>query len=152
MAKIPVLIYRDFFMLKFIGMLTTAILFIFTFSLGCGGQLKGEGAHTFYLYGKTNSAKIESMSEQSADSFIYLKGNLYGESVIFYNKSNLKSFIKGLNATAVFSEVGEDFNCEYYYSPKIKGSIILNGKKINLHVCYQKDYIVVGTPIVYGSF
>ena len=139
-------------MLKIFIKAFTVFLFIMAFSLQSGGQLIGDSNHTFYLYGKSNSAKIHTISEKEAKNFIYFKFNLSGESVIFYNKDNLKKTIKDLNANLIFSENGEDFNCEYYYSKQIKGGIILNGEKINLHVCYLGDQIVVGTPIVYGSF
>ncbi len=139
-------------MLKFSIKAFTVIFFIFTFSLGYGGQLQGEGEHTFYLYQKSSSAKIYTTSEEDAKNFIYFKKDLTGESVVFYNKENLLKLLSELNATLIFEENGEDFSCEYYFSPKLTNQIILRGNKINLHVCSRDGIFTVGTPLVFGSF
>ena len=139
-------------MFKLLFKIIVACAFVLCFLIGGGSSLKGEGSHTFYLYSKSSNAKIVTLSEENASNFLYLKSNLKGESVIFYNKNKVASLINELRARKIFIESGDDFHCEYYYSNKINDYVILKGKKVNLHVCYSKDYISVGTPIIFGSF
>ena len=139
-------------MFKLLLKIILSILFCLCFLLDGGSFLKGDGNHTFYLYSKSSNAKIVTLTEDKSYYFLYFKNSLKGESVIFYNQEKVKNLIDGLSAKKIFCEKGEDFNCEYYYSTKIDDFVILNGQKINLQVCYQKDYIAVGTPIVFGSY
>ena len=139
-------------MFKLIYKLIIAIAFIFSFCLESGGELKGEGNHTFYFYSKSSQATIKTFSEQQAKQHVYFKNCLKGESVEFFSEDNAKIFIDSLNAKYVFCEFGEDFSCKYYYTDKIQNYVILNGNKINLHLSYSKDVYTVGSPIIFGSF
>ena len=130
-----------------------AFIFIFlTISLDSGGNIKGEGNHTFYLYDKSSNAVIKVMQEDDAKQFFYLKNNLKGESVEFFNENSALNLITQLNAQYVFSEKGENFYCKYYYTDEIKDHVTINGHKVNLHLSYGKDVYTIGTPIIFGSF
>lgn len=139
-------------MFKIVYKLFTLTLFIFAINLGCGGSIKGEGNHTFYFYSKSSNATIKTISESKSKYFLYFKNNLKGESVEFFNEHSALDFINQLKANYVFSEIGEDFYCEYYYSNKIKDYVIINGHKVNLHLSYGNEVFTVGTPIIFGSF
>ena len=139
-------------MFKFIAKIISLFLLALSVSLDSGGNLAGEGAHTFYFYSKSSSAKMITLSYEQTKDFIYFKNQLKGESVVFYDCKKAKDLLAELNAKLVFKEKGEDFDCEYYYSPQISNAIYLNGKRINLHFCYSKDRVVVGSPLVFGSF
>ena len=139
-------------MFKLFFKILVACAFCLCVLIGGGGNLKGEGTHTFYLYNKSSNAKIITLLENSASNFTYFKNDLKGEIVIFYDNQKASALIKNLNAKKVFIESGEDFYCEYYYSKKIRDYIVIDGKKINLHVSYSKDYVLVGTPIIFGGF
>ena len=140
------------FMLKFIAKLFVFLLFVFSVSIESGGKLKGEGLHTFYFYSKSSSAKIKTLPETQANSFIYLKNSLKGESVTFSSKEGALNLLSQLNAKSVFSEEGTDFYCEYYYSEQIKNYIMLNGKRVNLHLSCNDGLFCLGSPIIFGSF
>lgn len=43
-------------------------------------------------------------------------------------------------------------SCEYGYSPLIKNYLVINGKKINVQIVYKDGYVVVGTPVILGSY
>ena len=126
--------------------------FCLCFLLDCGGSLRGEGLHTFYFYQKSSNAKIITLSNQDSTYFLYFKQFLKGESVIFYDNKKAYELIENLSAKKVFNENGNDFDCEYYFSAKLTDYIILNGKKVNLHVCHLNNYLIVGSPINFGSF
>ncbi|MBQ7374059.1 MAG: YwmB family TATA-box binding protein [Clostridia bacterium] len=139
-------------MFKLLFKFSVALLFCLCFCLDFGGNLKGEGSHTFYFYNKSSNAKIITLTEEKANYFIYFKNSLKGESVVFYDQKRVNELLNELSAKKVFCESGDDFNCEYYYAEKIDDYIILKGNKINLHVCFTKNGVLVGTPIVFGSF
>ena len=134
--------------LKLLGLITLA----FSLCFQSGGNLCGEGVHEFYLCSPSSNAKIVRREENSCSNFIYIKGSLKGEKVTFYKREELNHLIKELNAKLVFTETGDDFLCEYYYTDKLDGYIFLKNKKINLHVSYQENLFLVGTPIIFGSY
>ena len=139
-------------MFKLLLKIILSILFCLCFLIDGGSFLKVDGLHTFYLYSKSSNAKIVTLTEDKAYYFTYFKNSIKGESVIFYNEEKVIKLISDLSAKKMFCENGENFHCEYYYTDKIDDYVILNGEKINLHVCYLEDYISVGTPIVFGSY
>ena len=134
--------------LKLLGLITLN----FSLCFQSGGNLCGEGIHEFYLCSPSSNAKIVRRTENDCANFIYLKGSLKGEKVTFYNEKELSRLIKDLNAKLVFTETGDDFFCEYYYTDKLCDFIFLKNQKINLHVSYQNDLFLVGTPIIFGSY
>ena len=139
-------------MFKLIYKLIIAVAFIFSFCLESGGELKGEGNHTFYLYNKSSQATIKTLNEEQAKTFLYFKNSLKGESVEFFSEDNALKLINDLNVKYVFCEKGEDFSCTYYYTDKIKNYVVLNGNKVNLHLSCGKGVYTVGSPIIFGSF
>lgn len=139
-------------MLKIMLKLLISLLFILSFSIESGGKLKGEGIHTFYLYSQSSSATIKTVPEDKTDHFIYFKNSLKGESVTFTNKEKAINLLKDLNANSIFIEQANDFYCEYFYSEKIDGYIMLNGQRINLHLSITNGLYTVGSPIIFGSF
>lgn len=139
-------------MIKFFSKIFVGVLFFLSFSVDCGGILKGDGAHYFYLYDDSSLAKTVTLNENSAKYFFYLKGFLKGESVVFNSKERANALIDEYSASLVLCESGKDFYCEYFYSPKIKNFIYIDGKKVNLHFSYSKEKVKVGTPLIFDSF
>ena len=139
-------------MFKIIYKLFAFAFFILTVSLDCGGNIQGEKNHTFYFYSKSSNAIIKTMPENNACNLLYFKNHLKGESVEFLSEKSATEFINKLNAKHVFSEKGEDFYCEYYYTNQINDYITINGYKINVHLSYGNGVFIVGTPIIFGSF
>ena len=65
---------------------------------------------------------------------------------------DVKSFFDRYNAEIVFTENLEGVTCYYGFSDDINFCSMLNGKLVNLHVAVAKDYVTVGSPIIFGSF
>ena len=139
-------------MFKFFGRILVAIMVFIGFSVDCGGNLKGEGEHYFYLYDNSSLAKTVKLDEAAASVFFYFKNQLKGESVIFNSAEKANALIEEFCATLVLCESGNDFYCEYFYTPKIKNFVQIDGKKVNLHFSYSNDRIKVGTPLIFDSF
>ena len=83
-------------MLKLLYKIFTLVIFFISLSLDCGGKLKGEGSHDFYLYNKSSQAKIVTLKENEAKYFFYFKRDLKGESVVFYDIERLRTLILDL--------------------------------------------------------
>lgn len=139
-------------MLKITFKMLVFILFVFSISINSGGKLKGEANHTFYTYSKSSSTKITTLPEHKSQNFIYFKNTLKGESVQFFSEEKASALLNELNAVFIFEEGGADFYCKYFYSSKIDDYIVLNGRKVNVHVAYDDGLITVGTPMIFGSF
>ncbi|MBR2385197.1 MAG: hypothetical protein IKA99_06310 [Clostridia bacterium] len=139
-------------MLKFIFKIFVLAICILAVNVDCGGKIKGEGNHTFYLYNKSSQAIIKTLPEKHSQYFFYFKNSLKGESVEFFSQEKALKLLDDLNASYVFSEEGDTFNCQYYFSDKIDDFVIINGNKINLHFSYNGEVFTVGTPFIFGSF
>lgn len=139
-------------MVKFFGKILVGIILFASFSLNCGSVFEGDGERFFYLYDDSSLAKTVRLDELSAKNFVYFKRHLKGESILFNDKEKANRLIDEFSATLIFCESGNDFYCEYFYSPKIKNFVYVNGKKVNLHFSYFKDSVKVGTPLIFDSF
>ena len=139
-------------MRKLLAFFIAILILFFALTFDGGGILKGEGVHEYYLLSSSSNAKIVRLDEKESEKFIYFKPCLKGESVIFYNENNANEIKLKFYAKKVFEEYGEDFICEYYFSPLIKNFVYIHGRKVNLHFSIQQDSVVVGTPIIFGSF
>ena len=65
---------------------------------------------------------------------------------------NTGAFLGKFNAKVVFTEKVDNVTCIYAYSPKVKYSTIVNGKKVNLHLAFNGDEVTLGTPLIYGGY
>ena len=52
----------------------------------------------------------------------------------------------------IFTEEVDGGTSYYCLSPKIAYATNVNGKKVNLQVFCGRDYLCVGTPVIYGSY
>jgi hypothetical protein len=128
-----------------------AIITIFAFNFLNNKPLFKKYADEFIVYvGEGGSlGKIIKV-----DYFGFLmQGRINGESCCFIDADfNLNDFFAEYNAKIVQVESTEDQVSYYAFSPQVKYSQRLFGKKVNLHVSVKKDRITVGSPLIYGSF
>ncbi len=110
-----------------------------------------EYAKSFTVYVGENSSNALFKSVSSYGYPFIL--NRFGEScIVDGNDFDLSTFAKRFCATEVLVEnIGEGVS-HYFYSSKIKYVKTLNGQKVNLHVFIGKDNVVLGSPLIYGSF
>ena len=60
--------------------------------------------------------------------------------------------INNLGAKKLFSEEVDDMKIIYAYSPRLCSPVEVNGVKVNLMIAYKSGEVVLGTPIIYGSY
>ena len=111
-----------------------------------------EGRYIFYT---NTSVSSEFVYAQSTNALAVKKGLKYlcGEAVEFsYSEETVNQIIEKYSAKKLFSERGDGFYTEYYYTNKIAFYELIGGVKVNLQVSYSTDTCIVGSPIIYGGF
>ena len=122
-----------------------------------------------WFFRATNTVQLSSISGErvfylsSASSNARVKNNLSlldvfrvkGESVRVTGvdgESVARDVLKRYDASVYFSESVAGVRSYYCYSPRLKGGIVVNGVKVNLHVAVDGDACVVGSPVIFGGF
>lgn len=67
-------------------------------------------------------------------------------------KKVAKELIAEYNAEVLFEEQTGETVSYYAYTEKLNGGIFLYGQKINLHIAFSDEGLVVGTPIIFDGF
>lgn len=65
---------------------------------------------------------------------------------------DLCSLLSSLDVEIVSKNKVEDRIIIEGYSPKINNGILVNGFKINLQLSISDNVVIVGSPLIYGSF
>jgi hypothetical protein len=104
------------------------------------------------LHGKktTYLDSSSSLAEMVYDKGVYF--NKTGFSVELEEMIDLGDLLSSFGAKILFVEDTTDGTSYYAYSPKLKHVNIINKTRVNLHVHVSKDKMVVGSPLIFGSF
>ena len=110
-----------------------------------------DGERFFYL----DSASSQALCKRSL-RFCELS-RVRGESVHFEigagEKETLaKDVAKVYGAEIVAIEEACGVISYYAYAPKFQGGVLVNGKRVNLHIAVSETQAAVGTPIIFGGF
>lgn len=125
------------------------------FSLICCWQLNsvpvfGKYANKFEVYqGKSGSLCEISTTDRFGYSLKFFKT---GESCVINCDIKPARILKDFDARIVKIEKIEQGVSIYAYSSKLRHSVIIDGKTVNLQIFCGKEQIKVGTPLIYGSF
>ena len=138
-------------MLKIIGAYLAAILI--ALAAYCEQNLlfnEKDGEVEYYLQSAGSGCKIATAEETLCDikTFFSIKGvcvkGVDGEFV--------DEFLKRFNAEFVLSESVENADSKYYYSDKIWGYKLVNGKKVNIHTVKNGTGYSIAAPIIFGAY
>lgn len=79
--------------------------------------------------------------------------NIKGESIYFENLE-IDNALKTLKANVVFKEYIKEKRLTILYclSPLINKTIVTKNKEINLQIAVSNNYVVLGWPMILGSF
>ncbi len=124
------------------------------------------GESAYYLYSASSQAEIKEalslaeLAHLKGESAVYVFGSADGESAAsaaYRGESCLaaeaaKELMASYRARVRFTEEVGGTVSYYCYSPLLKGGVILDGKKINLHVAVRADSLAVGSPIIFGGY
>ena len=145
--------YGDFFMFKktVLGLCCLLILSLMDIS---GQKLIFGGGDYYIFYSGNESSEAQMVTAQGFEA-LEVKASLQdirGESAYFLNADCSKEILKSYEASIVFSETVSGIKNIYAYTKKIKNCIMLNGKKINIHIAVSADKTVAGSPIIFGGY
>jgi hypothetical protein len=106
------------------------------------------GEHTYYLYSSSSQAEIK--QTLSLDELIFVTG----ESVVIEGEpyALADEILWRFGAEVCFTESTGDTLSYYCYSSRLKGGILLNGNKVNLHLALGDGRLVAGTPVIFGGY
>lgn len=104
---------------------------------------------TFY----TNSFDSNSgIVKGNCNTYRFLTG-VTGESCVVDTKDySVPMIVSVFNASALWQEQLEDCKVYYFSSNLVKYSRTIEGREINLQIAEYEDRLVVGTPMIFGSF
>ena len=116
-----------------------------------------KGEHYFYLYSKSSNASVLRLKNNNEGALKRIKPFLVrGESVYLTTCEGANDYAQSIvidkQAVLVFCEKLQGITCEYYYSPKIFNYVIINGKRVNLHLVKTSNGVKMGSPLVFDSF
>lgn len=128
-------------------------------------QLEYDGVYSCYAQGvsdcvpsfinvvSSGSGKIISTnSDDACDIKDYVKGEVYGESICI--KGTYDDFLnitKKMNIKVVMKEQFDNLTSIYGFG-RFGESVCVNGKLVNIQIAYSGDYIVIGCPVILGSY
>ncbi len=138
-------------MLKKLGVVTALlIIFISIFTSNVNPVFKRYADNYEVYLGQASSlADIKVVEDKE---YVWLRG-VKGESVTLKAEQfDLDKLLKEFDASVIFTETTSDSQIIYAYSPKIKYQKKIKGQTINLHVAMAKERVVVGSPLIFGSF
>ncbi len=75
-----------------------------------------------------------------------------GLSLTLSNDIDVESILKKLNAKPTHYFYDGEIENYYYFSEKLPKKEVIAGKKVNIHVAIKKDFITVGSPIIYYGY
>ena len=102
-------------------------------SLGCGEEVS------------CNKSEVEKV----------IKGfneKIYGVTVKLANGKTIEEILHILNAKIVRNESFLGRDIYYCYSQDNNNFVMENGKKINYQISIKKDVVVIGSPLILGSY
>lgn len=102
-------------------------------SLGCGEEVS------------CNKSEVEEVIEGFNDE-------IYGITVKFASSKTIEEILHILNAKIVRSESFLSRDIYYCYSQDNNNFVVENGKKINYQISIKKDVVVIGSPLILGSY
>ncbi|MBQ9709372.1 MAG: hypothetical protein IJV67_01975 [Clostridia bacterium] len=111
-------------------------------------QLDGDGTREYFLKPSSSSTRVDAEGSISLSALLASGA----ESVFFSGECNEAALIESFSARVVFVERVGDAVSYYCYSPHLRGEAIIDGRRINLHLCVASYGYTVGTPFICGSF
>lgn len=138
-------------MFKKVCVVVFSLILLFSLAIFNNAPVFSDYSCEYEIY-LANSSNINSVKTVNKKEYFW-QFAIVGESCVIENKNFcLNDFFSKLNAKELFSENVGDIAIYYAYSPQIKYCERVNGKTVNLQVAVSKEYIKVGSPLIYGSF
>ncbi len=138
-------------MLKRVAVFIICLLTMSSFYFYSNAPVFSGYANNFnvYLYDYSNSSGIKNVDALGYYFISGIKGEGFTVSLCEFN---LNEFLQEFNAQLKHTEQISQGKSYYAFSPKIKYREQILEHTVNLQVFIADNYVVVGAPIIYGSF
>lgn len=111
-----------------------------------------ESTVTVYTNSKSsNCCFVFVSSDNYAEEFKSIK-KVTGECIEGASREYIEKTLARLGAKKQFEQRIDNIKTTYYYSDKIKGYMLINGKKVNLQTAMSDNLNTIATPMIFGSF
>ena len=107
-----------------------------------------EGDVEYYLDSASSTCVIASDATLDFNSSFRIKGSC-AKSV---SESYIEGKLKSMSAKKVLEERVGNTVSTYYYTNKIWGYKLINGKKVNIHVAICGENAAIGSPMIFGAY
>ena len=78
--------------------------------------------------------------------------DLEGVSISLESSYDIEKTLKFLNAKKIHYFTDGEVENYYFFTRKVHGFEIINGKKVNLHVAVNGSNLTIGSPIIYYGY
>lgn len=115
-------------------------------SVGKFGAYAGE--RTYYL----DSASSQGLQTSRLEGLDFLR--VKGESVFIASDTqpHVQEIIKSYGASVVWTEQIDGVTSYYCYTPRWKETVVVNGRRVNLHIACVNGGFALGSPIIFGGY
>jgi hypothetical protein len=138
-------------MLKKLGGVVCLIIMVCGIATIYAQPTFGKYSNTYQIYTGDDSSLAELVTVDTA--FYFTLGKKYGESVELNAKDfSLSGILKDFSAKVLFIEQTDSHTLYYASSPKIRYRKKVKGQTVNLQSAVSKDRVVLGAPLIFGSF
>lgn len=101
---------------------------------------------TYYCYDERDNEYL-----QTGIPLLNSRGQ-YEKVILSGGKNRAQKLLADLGATTIKVEFVDGLTIEYAYSDKLSKCAVVGGRKVNITIAYASDIVVVGTPLIKGSF
>ncbi len=138
-------------MLKQLGVCLSLFLIALSLVFSSVQPIFANYAKEFEVY-LGDSSSLAEICVVNKNGYALTRG-IKGESVqLKTDEFSLERLMSDFDAELRFSEQTSDSKIYYAYSPKIKYKKTVKGTTINLHVVIAEERVVLGSPLIFGSF
>ena len=106
-------------------------------------------AHYTLFLGENSSAEAVVLEGDALP--LLLSSNVRGESAVFQG-DRAEELLRAYRARVLFIEKAAGTVSYYCYSPLFGEGLLLNGKRVNLHIAAGRGQTAAGTPLLFGGF
>ncbi|MGN1213051.1 MAG: hypothetical protein ACI4TZ_03310 [Christensenellales bacterium] len=103
---------------------------------------------------KNGNACIVSCDSKHASTVKASINNILGESITINNPNDdvLKQINDYISKNVLYDEKLDGTQIIYGYDNTLKNFVMVDGQKVNFQVAINSDYVVIGYPLILGSF
>lgn len=129
-----------------------SIAFVLFLPYGNSGLMFDKADYYVFSTGGGSAAKMISAEQIRAAEVKRSIKKTDGESAYYLNTDNSAELLNKYRAKVVFCQTVDGIYNIYAYTDKFDGYLVLEGKRVNLHIAVTDNSTVIGSPIIFGGY